>query len=135
MKNFTISQVANETNVHKETLRYYERNKLIEKPIRNSSGYRQYSQATIDRIKFIKHAQDVGFSLKEILLLLSLETESQTSCMEIKEFAQKKISEISEKIVKLSNMKETLVHLVNQCESSDKDVCCPIIKAFQEINN
>jgi len=72
MEKMTTSQLARESNVNLETIRYYERRGLIPKPPRNASGYRQYSQEDIARTKFIKRAQALGFSLREILEIFSL---------------------------------------------------------------
>lgn len=76
----TAGQLAKKANVKKETLRYYERRGLLNKPPRTDSGYRQYSQDAVSRIMFIKRAQKLGFSLKEISELLSLRVDKHTTC-------------------------------------------------------
>ena len=80
MDNLTIGDVAKQADVHSETLRYYERRGLVARPPRSVSNYRLYPEDTVRRVRFIKHAQAVGFSLKEIKELLSLRAAPKTQC-------------------------------------------------------
>src|SRR6266700_6790319 len=85
MATLSIGQVARKAGVGVETVRFYEREGLLEEPPRRTSGYRQYSEEVVKRIGFIKRAQKLGFSLKEITELLLLRVDAQTSCDEVKQ--------------------------------------------------
>ncbi len=84
MKSMTIGQVAKQTGVGIETIRFYERRGLIDEPPRRDSGYRQYSEDVIARLEFIKRAKELGFSLKEINELFSLRVDHDTSCGDVR---------------------------------------------------
>src|SRR5438093_9542726 len=98
MDRLTIGDVAKRADVPSETLRYYERRGLVARPPRSLSNYRLYPQDTVRRVRFIKHAQALGFSLKEIKQLLSLRAAPQTRCTAVRERALTKIRDIEEKI-------------------------------------
>lgn len=115
MESITIGTLAKKSNVRKETVRYYERRGLIPEPPRTESGYRQYSQEALTRILFIKRAQGLGFSLKEIGELLSLRVNKNTTCGDFKNIAEVKISEIEDKIRSLDEIKNALTKLVALC--------------------
>ena len=117
MNDLTIGQVAKKARVNVMTVRYYERRGIIPAPPRSSSGYRQYPPETVTQINFIKHAQVLGFSLKEISELLSLRVRDDDSCADIKKRAEKKIAEIKEKIKSLKNMEKVLSKLTAACET------------------
>src|SRR5205085_4323513 len=90
MEIFSIGQVARRACVGVETVRFYEREGLLEEPARRASGYRQYSEEAVKQICFIKRAQQLGFSLKEIRELLTLRVDRQNSCEQVKERAETK---------------------------------------------
>jgi MerR family mercuric resistance operon transcriptional regulator len=102
---FKIGEVASRANVNKETVRYYEKRELIPKPDRRRSGYRIFTQRHIDQIKFIKRAQELGFTLSEIKELLELRVDENTTCSEIKEEAQQQYRDVMEKIEDLQRIK------------------------------
>ncbi len=87
MTTLTIGDVAKRANVHIETLRYYERLGIVPKPPRTRSNYRLYPEDTVRRVRFVKHAQELGFSLKEIKELLSLRATSGATCKDVHERA------------------------------------------------
>jgi MerR family copper efflux transcriptional regulator len=130
MDGLTIGDVAKEAKVNIETLRYYERRGLLASPARSTSNYRLYTEDTVRRVRFIKGAQELGFSLKEILELLSLRAEPETSCEDIRELAEAKITDIEAKIALLQAMKRALVKLVTECSGSGPTTECPILEAF-----
>lgn len=132
MESMTIGQVAKKANVNIQTVRFYERRGLIPEPPRRSSGYRQYSGDDVARIQFIKHAQDVGFTLKEISELLSLRVDPNTTCAEVKDKAKTKIVEIEGKIKALQRMKIALGTLEAQCRGQGPTSECPILEALSE---
>ena len=127
METFTIGQVAKQAGVNVETIRYYERQGLISEPPRRASGYRQYSSDDVKRIQFIKRAQTLGFSLKEIVDLLGLRIEPDTACDELRIQAEQKIASIDEKIQTLERMKQVLAELVAACHQRKPTSKCPIL--------
>lgn len=132
MDTLTIGKVADKAGVHIETIRYYERRGLIQKPIRKHSGYRHYSLETVTRIRFIKHAQELGFSLHEIFELLSLRLDKKTPCSEVKKRAESKIKNIEEKILILKKMKKALTGLTKACRGRGPITECPILEALEK---
>ena len=132
MEKMTTSQLAKESSVNLETIRYYERRGLIPKPPRNASGYRQYSQEDIARTKFIKRAQALGFSLKEISEILSLRMEPGTTCGDIKARVEAKIDEVEQKIADLRQMRKALLKLVSKCTGKGPVGQCPILEMLNK---
>jgi DNA-binding transcriptional MerR regulator len=108
--------------VNLETVRYYERRGLLPKPPRTEAGYRQFSPDAAQGLRFIKRAQELGFSLEEVRELLALRVESG-NCADVRARAQAKIADIEEKMKSLAAMKSTLRSLVNQCEQSASGEC------------
>lgn len=134
MKGLSISVVAKKSNVNIETIRYYERRGLISEPPRTESGYRIFPLETVERIKFIKRSQELGFSLDEIeKLLVITEDEEHFDSKEILEFATRKIREIELKIHDLEKMKFALEDLSTQCPGPGNPICkCPIIETLSK---
>ena len=135
MKRLKIGQVAKKTQVNIETIRFYERKRLITPIDRMESGYRIFSEETVRRILFIKRAKDLGFTLKEILELLSLRVKPSTKCGDIKKKAGKKILAIEGKIALLSRMNQSLVKLTKACQISKPTSQCPILEALDREEN
>lgn len=129
-KPLTIKQAATLAGVGIETVRFYEREDLIPQPPRTESGYRQYPHETVVRIRFIKRAQNLGFSLPEIKDLLSLRLDPKTTPADIRKRAKQKITDIDEKIRNLICMKETLEHITDACSGKGALSDCPILKAL-----
>jgi MerR family mercuric resistance operon transcriptional regulator len=127
----TIGQLAQQAGVGVETLRYYERQKLIPEPPRRSSGYREYPPETVNRIRFIRRAKELGFSLREIDELLTLRAESQGQCAEVLARAQGKIADISQRIASLERMKRALEQLASFCSEHATTGDCPILDALE----
>lgn len=131
MPAMTIGQVARQAGVGVETVRFYERQGLLEAPPRRASGYRQYAQEVVARLQFIKRAKDLGFSLKEISELLSLRVDPETTCSEVKARAEAKIADIDAKLRDLRRMKAALAQLVAACSGSGPTSHCPILDALE----
>src|ERR1051326_5941745 len=115
MERLTIGEVAKQARVRIATLRYYERTGLVAHPPRSESNYRLYPPETVQRVQFIKRAQELGFSLKEIMELLALRATPETPCVDIRSRAVDKITAIEEKIQTLTAMKHALAKLVEAC--------------------
>ena len=131
MNNLTIGKVAKRANVKIETIRYYERFRILPKPIRNQSGYRLYSDDVVRRLQFIKNAKELGFSLKEISDLFSLRVKRNATCANVKKRTDVKIMEINEKIETLKKIKGVLVKLSKRCKGDGSPTSeCPILEAI-----
>ena len=130
MGGLTIGQLAKKAQVNVETVRYYERRGLLPEPPRKESGYRQYSENDVSRLLFIKRAQTLGFTLKEILELLNLRVDPDTTCGDVKRRAEAKIGDIEEKIRALQKMKKALTKLASTCRGRGPTSECPILEAL-----
>lgn len=130
MAQLTIGPFAKKCGVNVETVRYYHRRELLTPPPKNLSGYRLYSDADVERIAFIKGAQVLGFTLKEIAELLFLRVDSVTSSSEMKKRTAQKISAIEAKIRSLEAMKAALITLTACCKGEESTSRCPILDAL-----
>ncbi len=130
MGNMTIGRLAKEAGVNIETIRYYERRGLIQRPPRRESGYRQYTRETLARLRFIKRAKLLGFSLREIQEILSLRLAPETTCSDVRIRVERKIADIDERIQALQEMKKALTTLARQCSGDAPAGECPIIEAL-----
>ncbi len=115
-----------------ETVRFYEREGLLEEPPRRASGYRQYSQEAVKRIGFIKRAKELGFSLKEITELFLLRVDAQTSCDEVKQRTEAKIAEVERKLVELQRMRQALLQVHSLCVGQGPTGPCPMLEALDQ---
>jgi MerR family mercuric resistance operon transcriptional regulator len=113
-----------------ETVRFYERQGLLAQPTRQASGYRQYTEDVVVRLRFIRRAKELGFSLKEIGELISLRSDPTTTCAQVKERAQVKIAEIASKIHDLQRIKKALGKLMAACQGTGPISECPILDAL-----
>ena len=132
MNMLSIGQVARKAGVGVETVRYYEREGLLEEPPRRASGYRQYSEQVVKRLHFIKGAQKLGFSLKEINELLQLRVDEQTACEEARQRAEAKIAEMDRKLIELQRMRQALIQVASLCEGRGPNSRCPMLDALDE---
>ena len=127
----TIGQLAKRAGVGVETVRFYERKGLIEQPRKRNSGYRVYPDDVVQRIQFIRHAKDLGFTLAEIGELLSLRPDPRTNCDAVKSRAQAKMADIDEKMASLTRMQRSLAKLVDACDRRSQTAECPILEALE----
>jgi Hg(II)-responsive transcriptional regulator len=123
-------EVAAEAGVNIQTLRFYERLGILPRPTRTSSGYRSYSNEAVRLVRFIKRAQDLGFTLAEIEELLLLRSDTQSSCAQVKRAAQAKLVAIEEKIHSLRSMKRALTVLLTSCARNDRERRCPLLESL-----
>lgn len=127
----TIGKIARGAGTGVETIRFYERQGLIAKPGRTSSGYRMYPPDAMRRLRFIRHAKELGFSLREIKELLSLRVTAGKSCGDVRQRARQKITEIDHRIAALARMKQALVKLSAACSGKGPVAACPILDALE----
>ncbi len=128
----TISEVAGAAAVNVQTIRYYERRGLFPSPRRTPSGYRQYAADAVARLRFIKHAQVLGFSLKEIQELLGLRVRHGTACDAVERKTRAKIDVVQQKIAGLERVKRTLERLAAACAARRPTDECPILEALED---
>ena len=131
MEGLKIGVVAKQSGVNLQTVHYYERRGLVPKPPRSASNYRLYPTDTVRRIRFIKHAQDLGFTLKEIQDLLRLRATTGARCGDVLKRAGAKIQEIDEKIRSLKSMRKALARLTDECRGQIPISDCPILESLQ----
>ena len=130
MASLTIGKVAKQAGVNIDTLRYYEREGVIAEPVRNGSNYRVYSADTVLRVRFVKRAQELGFSLAEIKELLELRISEEASCADVRNQARAKIEYLDGKISSLRAMRRALSKLVAECSGQGPVSECPILDAL-----
>ena len=127
----TIGWVAKEAGVSAQTVLYYERRGLLSVPSRSSSGYRLFDETTVKRIRFIKRAQELGFTLKQITALLALQGDQDASCAEVSAMAASHLDDVEAKIHDLEGMKKALVPLVEACPKKGALKACPIMDSLE----
>lgn len=130
LHSLTIGKLAKKANVSIDSIRFYERRGLIAEPTRTESNYRIYTLETADRLRFIKKAQTLGFSLGEIQELLDLSHDTTASKADVKEKTEEKINAIRGKIQDLSRMLNALEQLDESCDGDGPATECPILKAL-----
>ena len=128
----TTGEVADRANVNVQTVRYYERRGLIPEPPRSSGGFRQYSPEDVDRIRFIKRAQELGFTLDEAHELLQLSVTAEADRADVRAVAEDKIDEVEEKIRTLQRIRDTSGDLVEACHGRGSTSECPILHALED---
>lgn len=126
-----IGELAKAANVGVETVRFYERKGLIQQPLRPSDGgFRTYPRKATSRIRFIRQAQDLGFSLREIEDLLSLRADPQTDCGDVKHRAQQKRDDVDDKIAQLQRIRLPLTKLIEACPGKGGLEICSIMDSL-----
>jgi len=131
MKGMTVGQLAHNAGVKVSTVRYYERRRLLAEPHRGDSGYRQYNPEAVARIRSIRRAQELGFSLRDIRELLALRSAPRATCGDIKHAAEGKLADIEARIRSLQRMKQALRKLVSVCGGRGAVAECPILEALE----
>lgn len=130
MDGMTRGEVADKADVNPETLRYYERKELIPKPPRSDGGFRVYDDSYVDRLRFIKRAKELGFTLAEIKDLLDLRVDDEATCRDVKTRAEDKLEEVDAKIRALQQIRDALARLAETCEGEGATSDCPILDAM-----
>ena len=128
----TVGQVARGAQVKVATIRYYERRGLMPDPARRTSGYREYPPESVRKIRFIKRAQTLGFTLDEIAQLLRLAAGMPRSCSSVRVVATRRIKEMEQKILMLQSMRASLRRLVRTCRRPQRRRDCPLLDALEE---
>ncbi len=131
METLTIGQVAREAGIGVETVRFYEREQLLDPPTRRPSGYREFTPEAVARLRFIKQAQRLGFTLREIRELLTLKLTPGATRAQVREQAVAKIADIDQRIRELKRMKKALTPLIEACDGHGDVEGCPILDALE----
>ncbi|SRR6266536_1350372 len=125
-----MSEAADRAGVNVQTIRYYERRGLLPSPARRRSGYREFPSDTVPRIRFIKRAQDLGFSLDDIAELLQLRTDRVRNRGRVCAVAERRLHQVEDKMAKLVALRQALQTLIHRCQSGAA-LACPIIEALE----
>jgi MerR family mercuric resistance operon transcriptional regulator len=129
----TASALAKNAGIGVESIRFYEKKGLLPRPVRTSSGYRQYSNEDARRIRFIKRAQALGFTLNEVKELLTLRVSHRAKCADVKKRTDAKLAEVEAKMKDLRKITRSLKRLSNACACQDAPTSeCPILDCFEE---
>ena len=128
----TIHALAEAAGVKVTTIRYYERRGLMPSPRRTPAGYRQYGQSAVDRLRFIKRAQELGFSLEEIDDLLALNVSDPSACQRVAEATVAKLNDIDGKLRDLERLRGVLAGLAQACQQRQRTTECPVLAMLEE---
>lgn len=128
----TIGKLAEQAQVNIQTIRYYERRGLLRDPERTASNYRVYGGDTLRRVRFIRRAQELGFTLGEIKELLELRASLRSCCADVRERSEAKIRDIEEKVRTLRAMRKALARLVRACSGRGPVTECPILESLED---
>ncbi len=121
-----IGELARAAEVNVETVRYYQRIGLLPTPEKSVGGIRRYRDGDLSRLRFIRRAKELGFSLKDIHALLQLD---KKSCDDVRELAEHKLADVRKRIADLESMAQSLSTMISRCESSNR-TACPIIDSL-----
>ncbi len=132
MKGLTSGELARQADIGIETLRFYERRGLIEDPPRRASGYRQYPPEAVHRLRFIRRAKELGFSLDEVSELLILRSHPTENRDQVRAKARAKIADIEHRMADLAQIKSALESLADACQHNQDSEECPILAALDQ---
>ena len=133
MSSLTIGALAKQAGVGVETVRFYERRGLVRRPARPSGGYRSYPEESVGRIRFIRNAQALGFTLQEVKDLLALRVTAGTSCAAVRSRASAKVADVEKRIADLERIRRALHSLIGVCPGRGALVDCSILDALDSI--
>lgn len=128
----TIGRLARAVGVNIQTVRYYERLNLLHPSARKPSGYRIYGDQELRRLRFIKNAQKLGFTLREVIDLLGLRVKSRAQCGAVRRKAQAKLAHVEAKLQDLQALARSLRRLIQACEQGQPTEACPILKSLDQ---
>lgn len=125
-----IGELARQAGVNIDTIRFYEKRGVLPAPSRRESGYREYPPEMVGMVRFVKRAQELGFTLREAAELLQLREVPRMTCREVSKRARAKVSQIDQKIRDLQAMRDALTELLADCARRGSVACCPIIESL-----
>lgn len=130
MEGLTIGKIARSAGVGVETIRFYEREGLVPEPPRSASGYRKYPREAVERLRFIRRAKELGFSLKEVEELIALRLDPESDRSAVREAAERKRVDIRARIADLQDMERAIGRLTAACDGHGAVAGCPILEAL-----
>lgn len=130
--NLSIGELATAAGVNSQTIRYYERRGILPEPPRSAAGYRQYDAEMLARLRFIRRAQELGFSLEEIAELLDLRVDDPASCAVVEVRTRAKLDDVRRKVRELKRMERVLEKLAASCVAREPTAECPILETLVE---
>lgn len=130
MPSLTIGAVAKRAGVPIDTIRYYEREGLLPEPLRRASGYRSYNETAVSRLRFIRRAKDLGFTLEEIRDLLALSADRHRGVKAVRQRAEQRLANIDARIAELTRIRQGLEQLIEACPGRGDPDQCPILRAL-----
>ena len=128
----SIGVLSKQSGIGIETIRYYEKIGILKPVSRKVSGYRIFNSDSLKTLLFLRHAQELGFSLTEIGSLLKLKADKVSRCSEVQMKAEKHLKNVEEKIEHLSRIRFILANLIKQCGERKVENSCPILECFQD---
>ncbi len=131
MREITIGGLAGAVGVNVQTVRYYERRRLLEPALRRESGYRVYHEDAARKLRFIKNAQELGFTLEEIRSLLDLRGGQSVNCEKVRRKASAHAQDIKKRITRLRSMDRVLQQLIKTCRRRGQTDECPILRSLE----
>ncbi len=132
MNTLSIGQLAKAANVGIEAIRFYEKRGLVHSPERTAAGYRRFPQNAVDRLRFIRRAKHLGFTLEEISELLNLHDDPNSDRASVKSMTKSKLKQIEQKLADLERMRKVLSGLSAECSGHGPVSGCPIIEALSK---
>ena len=127
-----IGELAAKVGVPTPTVRYYERRGLLAEASRTAAGYRQYGDDAVRRLRFIRHAQELGFSLEDVQALLDLRASDSSACVRVAAATREKIRSVRQRLAELRHLERTLGALVSACERHPLADPCPVLAVLSE---
>lgn len=131
LERMTIGELSKITGVGIETIRYYEQVEILKPISRTAGGYRVFNLDSVKTLNFLKHAQELGFSLSDIKDLLKLKADKKSNCGKVKKKAEQHLMKVDERIEKLLRIKKVLGNLVKQCNGEKTNSRCPVLDCFE----
>lgn len=129
---YTISQLAHAADVPTTTVRYYERVGLVQPEDRSVGNYRLYSDESLQKLKFIRTAQAIGFTLDDVKALLSTPDSSAASCRHVQSLIEERLAEVSQRLKDLRHVQQVLKSALAKCRETERVNCCHVIETLRE---
>ncbi|MFN4261606.1 MAG: heavy metal-responsive transcriptional regulator [Gemmataceae bacterium] len=131
-KQYTISQLAHAANIPTTTVRYYERVGLVEPEDRSAGNYRLYSEESLRKLKFIRAAQAIGFTLDDVKALLSTPSNTAASCRDVQSLIENRLAEVDQRLKDLRHVQRVLRASLEKCKDTEQADCCHVIETLRE---
>jgi len=131
-RQYTISQLAKSAGIPTTTMRYYDRIGLVEPEHRSDGNYRLYGEASLRKVKFIRRAQSIGFTLDDVKALLAAPESTAASCREVQSLIEERIAEVGQRLRDLHHVQRVLKSSLEKCKETERADCCHVIETLRE---